>query len=200
MLLEGVKISSSLKNILLAHCIRKNRLPWYQKRFGKVPVEILERRTHTAVVNKFKKETGEPASLDWNVQGDPLSIVAEAKKKRAEEEAKYQNRLETLEKMFLGEMPPEQLDQMRQNQRLLADKRKKKTQLPDADEIQMEKEELKKKKLKKKKLLQKRDSGSDSIYKKKTGPSSKRSSKSKKETTKSKSEPKREGGFSFRNE
>jgi len=135
MILENVAIKGPLKNILLIHCKRKNKLGWYKERFGEIPdtepsIPLFGKRRESQY-KKYEK-VFEDKRLDWNLDGDVIPIVAQAKEKREGEESMYKSRLQALEEKFLKQpLRPEHKDAMIEGQRSMADKRRKAKIAPD---------------------------------------------------------------------
>jgi len=137
MILEGVPVKGALKNILVVHCTRKNKLGWYTQRFGEVPKkeEVVSLPVHKGSHLKKYDKAFEDPRLDWGVDGDGLSIVSEARKKREEDESKYAERLKSLESEFLKEPLQSELhDAMIASQQKLSTKKRRERILPDYQE------------------------------------------------------------------
>jgi len=136
MISEGIKVKGVLKNILLVHCKRKNKLKWYTQRFGEVDLKedqtiSLFGRERGARLKQYDQYYDDPR-LDWNFEGEGLSVVSEAKKKREEEESHYEERLKILEREFLKEsLRPDHKEAMLGSQKKLATKKREEKILPE---------------------------------------------------------------------
>lgn len=126
MMHEGVIPKGPILNILHRQCERKGKMNLYTERFGEPSYRTATREEKNQMRDSLLSNLD---NLNWEVEGDPFSIMTERKKKKEQEELKYQQRLRKLEEDFLEKIPGEFKMEMESNQKKLAIQKREKTTL-----------------------------------------------------------------------
>jgi pentatricopeptide repeat protein len=126
MILEGVTPKGPILNILHHQCERKGKMDLYIERFGTPSYTTVSREELIQMRDSLLSNLD---SVNWDLEGDPFSLVTERKKKKELEELKYQTRLQQLEDDYLEKIPGEFKLEMEKNQNKLAIQKREKTTL-----------------------------------------------------------------------
>jgi pentatricopeptide repeat protein len=126
MMHEGVVPKGPILNILHRQCERKGKMELYIERFGAPNYTTVSRKENLQMRDSLLSNLD---TVNWDLEGDPFSIMTERNKKKEIEEQKYQSRLRKLEEDFLDKIPGEFRMEMEKNQQKLATKKREKTTL-----------------------------------------------------------------------
>jgi len=142
MIIEGVTPKGPILNILHRQCERKGKMDLYTERFGVPNYKTTSREETQHIRDSLLAHLD---TVSWDLEGDPFSIMTERKKKKEQEELKYQSRLRQLEDNFLEKIPGEFRMEMEKNQSKLATQKREKTTLAKSSNPPKKAVKLKKK-------------------------------------------------------